>query len=66
MGPSHLLMMFQPYTQPALAGGAEVISPPAISRAASPPTMQRFMVASHHIVAGECQVLEMANTSQYA
>jgi hypothetical protein len=44
MGPSHLLMTFPPYQQPALAVGAETISCAAISRTADPPTMQRFMV----------------------
>ncbi|MCV7400776.1 hypothetical protein H7K24_11465 [Mycobacterium fragae] len=34
-----------PYWQPALAGGATAISSAAISRPASPPTMQRFMVS---------------------
>jgi hypothetical protein len=38
-GPSFLLTESPPYRQPALAGGAEAISPPAISEAASPATM---------------------------
>jgi hypothetical protein len=51
-GPSHLLITGPPYWQPAPAGGAEAISSPAISTAASPPTMQRFVVVSCHIAAG--------------
>jgi hypothetical protein len=43
-----LLIKSPPYWQPALAGGAEVISPAAISKAANAPTMQRFMVVSRH------------------
>jgi hypothetical protein len=46
MAPSHLLATPPPYRQPALAGGAEAISHPAISMAASPPTMQCFIVVS--------------------
>ncbi|OMC21872.1 hypothetical protein A5747_03650 [Mycobacterium sp. IS-836] len=36
MGPSHLLITGPPYWQPALAGGAAAISPPAISAAPRP------------------------------
>jgi hypothetical protein len=45
-GPSHLLTESPPYRQPALAGGAESISPPDITTAASPPTMYCFMSLS--------------------
>src|SRR5579884_768999 len=48
-GPSHLLRTGPPYRHPALADGAETMSPAAISRAATPPTMPRFMVVSRHI-----------------
>jgi hypothetical protein len=47
-----LLIKGPPYWQPALAGGAAAISSAAISRAANPPTTQRFMVVSRHIAAG--------------
>jgi hypothetical protein len=39
MGPSHLLTAIPPYWHPALACGAEPISSPAISTAASPAKM---------------------------
>jgi hypothetical protein len=35
-------------THPALAGGAAMISPPAINAAARPPAMYRFVVLSSH------------------
>ena len=44
MGPSHFLVTPPPYWQPALAGGAEAISAPAVSAVASAPTMYCFMV----------------------
>jgi hypothetical protein len=48
-GPSHLLATSPPYWQPALAGGAKAISPPAVSRAASPPTMPCLIVVPRQI-----------------
>ena len=47
--PSQLLTTSPPYLQPAPAGGAETISPPAVGTAASPPTMQCLTVVSRHI-----------------
>jgi hypothetical protein len=55
-------MKSPPYWQPALAGGAEVISPAAISGAANAPTMQRFMVVSRHNAAGELPSAWLAKT----
>jgi hypothetical protein len=41
-----LIVAVPPYWQPAPAGGAEAISPPAITAAASPATMCCFMALS--------------------
>jgi hypothetical protein len=56
MGPSHSCAngcsAYRGLRQPALAGGAVATSPPAISAAASPPTMYCFTVASFREVHG--------------
>ena len=68
-GPSHLLRTGPPYWQPALARGAEAISSAAVSIAANPPTMPRFMVVSRHIAAGafdECLGWQIPSTAQPA
>jgi hypothetical protein len=54
--------MGPPYWQPALAGGAEAINSAAISRAANPPTMQRFMLSPVATPLGRCRVLGVENT----